>query len=134
MQAINPILTVRYTSALPLNSNNTYTPYVYQVLDIDTSRGTGQYITAVYNVSCLQYRKKKQAREDTMSVWRTLRDNSLLDLFMARGVGSATGAPSGAIFASSSTYTPRAAYSSVPYNSSGNFMLRVLSSRSNTTR
>ena len=62
-----------------------------------------------------------------MLVWRTLWDNSLLDLFMAIGVGSATGASSsGAMFASSSTHAPRAACSSMPYNSSGNFVLRVL--------
>ena len=68
-----------------------YTRYYFEV-DIDTSRGTGQYRTVAYNVSCSQYRNKQQTNEDTMSVWRTLRDNGLLDLFMPRGVGSATGA------------------------------------------
>ena len=158
LQAINPIRTVPCTSALSMNSNNTYSYHdvylQYQALHIDTSRGTAQYCTVyidiVCNVSCVQYRKE-QKHQGTMSVWRTLVDNSLPDLFMARGVRSATGASplprpppfyllrptcsgSDAIFASSSTHAPRAACSSVPYNSGGNFMLRMLSSRSSTTR
>ena len=36
--------------------------------------------------------KKKQTHQGTISVWRTLKDNSLPDLLMASGVGSATGA------------------------------------------
>ena len=50
-----------------------------------------------------------QTHHRTMSVWRTCGDNSLPDLLMARGVGSATGASwSGTIFASSSTLAPPA--------------------------
>ena len=62
--------------------------------------------------------------QGTMSGWRTFGDNSLPDLLMASGVGSASGASwSGAIFASSSTHARKAACLSLPYNSSGNFML-----------
>ena len=50
------------------------------------------YIFILYNVLCLQYRKKQQTHQGTMSVWQTLGDNSLPDLLTASGVGSATGA------------------------------------------